>query len=83
MEFISKLMEKIYIFAAQNAETSLLLHVRRKTLEKKCLKLWYAFGVLIDNIGIETAILSYALMTQKIFIYKMAEYLNFRHFNIL
>jgi len=34
----------------------------------KCLKLWYAFGVLIDNIGIEIVILSYALMTQEIFI---------------
>lgn len=33
MEFISWLMEKIYIFAAQSAETSLLLHVRRKTVE--------------------------------------------------
>jgi hypothetical protein len=33
MEFISWLMEKIYIFAAQNAETSLLLHVRRKTVK--------------------------------------------------
>jgi len=37
-------------------------------MSKKCLKLWYAFGVLIDNIGIETVAFPYALMTQEIFI---------------